>query len=416
MSIPSIPASAPAPRRHRLPIIFIVTTVLIDGIGIGLIFPVMPTLIREVTGQALADAALWGGLLATGFAVMQFLFGPLVGNLSDRFGRKPVLISALFVMMLDYLVMAVAQTIWLLLIGRVIAGITAATPGTAAAFMADISKPGERARNFGYVHAAFGLGFAFGPKIGGLLATIDTRAPFLLAAAIAGANMLFGLLVMPESLARDKRRPFQLSRANPFGAFRAIGQLKGLTGLLAVFGLYELAYFVYPAVWSFFTEERFGFDTAMIGLTLFAFGITMGIAQAVLVGPLVSRFGAYRVAMAGIAMDSIVFLAFGFTANVPLMWIMTILSGISAISIPALQSMMSTATPDDQQGELQGVTGSIAALATILSPLIMTETFAIFSRPGTPHYQPGAPFLLSLIIVLIGGLILWCWQRVHGRS
>ncbi len=395
----------------RLPVLFITLTVVIDAIGIGLIFPVMPSLIRELTGRALADAAIWGGVLATGFAVMQFLFGPLVGNLSDRFGRKPILLTALFVMMLDYLVMAVAPTIWLLLIGRLIAGITAATPGTAAAFMADISAPEDRERNFGYIYAAFGLGFAFGPMIGGLLAGIDTRAPFYAAAAIAGANMLFGFFVMPESLAPEKRRRFDWRRANPFGAFRAIGSLKGLTGLLIVFGLYELAYFVYPAVWAFYTEERFGFDTVATGMTLFAFGVSLGLAQALLVGPLVKRFGAYRVAMAGILLDAVVFLTFGLTTSVPMVWIMSILSGISAISIPALQGMMSRATPDDQQGELQGVTGSIAALATILSPLIMTETFAIFSRPGTAHYMPGAPFLLSLVIVLIGGLILWRWHR-----
>lgn len=187
----------------RLPVLFIILTVVIDAIGIGLIFPVMPSLIRELTGRALADAAIWGGVLATGFAVMQFLFGPLVGNLSDRFGRKPILLTALFVMMLDYLVMAVAPTIWLLLIGRLIAGITAATPGTYTAFMADISAPEDRERNFGYIYAAFGLGFAFGPMIGGLLAGIDTRAPFYAAAAIAGANMLFGFFVMPESLAPE---------------------------------------------------------------------------------------------------------------------------------------------------------------------------------------------------------------------
>lgn len=400
---------------RNLPLIFIVTTVLIDGLGIGLIFPVLPTLIRELTGQTLADAALWGGVLATGFAVMQFFFGPFVGNLSDRFGRKPVLIAALFVMMIDYLIMARAHTIWLLLIGRLIAGISAATPGTAAAFMADISKPDERARNFGYVHAALGIGFALGPVMGGMLATIDTRAPFYAAAAVAGLNMVFGLIVMPESLAPEKRRAFDWRRANPFGAFRAIGRLRGLTGLLIVFALYETAYFVYPAVWSFYTEERFGFDTATIGLTLFAFGATMGLAQAVLVGPLVKRFGAYRVAMGGILLDALVFLTFGLTTSVPMVWIMSVLSGISAISIPALQSMMSGATPDDQQGELQGVTGSLAALATIISPLVMTEIFATFSRPGTGYYLPGAPFLVSLVIVLIGGAILWSWQRRHGR-
>ncbi|SDF25912.1 MFS transporter, DHA1 family, tetracycline resistance protein [Celeribacter baekdonensis] len=401
--------------RH-LPILFIVFTVLIDGIGIGLIFPVMPDLIRDVTGRTLADAALWGGVLATGYAVMQFLFGPIVGNLSDRFGRKPVLISALFVMMLDYLVMAVAHTIWLLLIGRLIAGLTAATHATAAAYMADISAPEDREKRFGLVHAAMGVGFAVGPMIGGLLAGIDTRAPFYAAAGIAGLNMVFGLLVMPESLTRDKRRPFHWTRANPFAAFRAIGSLSGVKPLLLVFGLYEMAYFVYPAIWSFYGVEKFGFDARMIGLTLFAFGLSMGLAQSVLIGPLVSRFGAYRVTMGGILADIVVFATLGVTSSVPLVWIVTVLSGISSVTLPALQGTMSRATPDTQQGELQGVIGSIAAMATILSPLIMTETFAIFSRPGTAHYLPGAPFLLSMAIVILAGIVLWRWRVRRAGS
>lgn len=406
----------PLRASSRLPQIFIILTVLIDAIGIGLIFPVLPTLIREVTGRSLADAALWGGVLATGFAMMQFLFGPLIGNISDRFGRRPVLISALFVMTLDYLIMGWAQSIWLLLLGRIMAGISAATPGTAAAFMADVSKREDRARNFGYVHAAFGVGFALGPMIGGALAIFDIRAPFFAAALIAGLNMVFGLLVMPESLRPENRRTFTWRRANPLGAFRAIGELKGLTSLLAVFALYEVAYFVYPAVWSFFIEERYGFGTVMIGVTLFVFGITMGLAQAVFVGPLVKRFGAYRVAMGGIFLDCVVFLSFGLSANVPLMWIMNALSGVSAVSIPALQSMMSAATPDNQQGELQGVTGSLAALATILSPLMMTEAFAQFSRKDGGIYLPGAPFLLSLVILIIAGGLLWHWQRGISQS
>ncbi|AJE46018.1 TCR/Tet family MFS transporter [Celeribacter indicus] len=395
---------------RRLPVLFITFTMLIDSIGIGLIFPVMPDLIRELTGRTLADAAIWGGVLATGYAVMQFLFGPVVGNLSDRFGRRPVLISALLVLTVDYIVMALAPTIWLLLVARLLAGLTAATHSTAAAFMADISRPEDRERNFGYVHAALGVGFALGPMAGGLLAGIDTRAPFVAAALVAGANLVFGLVVMPESLPAGRRRPFRLARANPFAAFRAIGALQGVRSLLVVFGLYELAYFVYPAIWSFYGQEKFGFDARTIGLTLFVFGVSMGLAQAVLVGPLVRRFGAFRVAIGGIALDMVVFLSFGLTGSTTMIWIMSALSGISAISIPALQGMMSRAAPDDQQGELQGVTASIAALAMIVSPLVMTETFAIFSRPGTAHYLPGAPFLLSLLIVALGGAILLRWR------
>ncbi len=401
---------------HRLPLLFIIATMLIDAIGIGLIFPVLPSLIQEVTGQPLSEAAVWGGVLATGFAVMQFLFGPVVGNLSDRIGRKPILLSAMFLMMIDYVLMALAHTIWLLLIGRLIAGLSAATPATAAAFVADISPPDDRERNFGYLHAAFGVGFALGPVIGGVLATFDTRAPFYAAACFAGLNMLFGLIVMPESLALSKRRPFSLRRANPFSSFQAMGQLKGLTGLLAVFGLYQLAYFVYPAIWAFFAEFRFGFDTATIGLTLFIFGTSMALSQAFLIGPLVRRFGPYRIAMAGILLDIVVFLALGLTEVVAVVWVMSVLSGVSAISTPALQGMMSRVTPENQQGELHGITSSIVALATIISPLLMTKTFAVFSKPDAPLHLPGAPFLLSTFFVVIGGVTLWLWQRHHGAQ
>lgn len=397
--------------QHRLATIFIIATVLIDGIGIGLIFPVLPDLLRELTGRSLADAAIWGGVLATGYAAMQFLFGPIVGNLSDRFGRRPVLIAALAVMTLDYLVMALSPTIWLLFIARLIAGLTAATHATASAFMADISAPEDRERNFGYIHAAIGIGFAIGPMIGGLLAGIDTRAPFYAAALVAGANLIFGLLVLPESLSADKRRPFRLKRANPLAAFRAIGSLTGVRALLITFGLFELAYVVYPAIWSFYGQERFGFDAQLIGLTLFTFGATAGLAQALLIGPLVDRFGAYAVTMGAIVLDAGVFLGFGLTGNVRLLWVLTFLSGLSAIGLPALQGMMSRATPEDQQGELQGVTASIAALAMIVSPLVMTKIFAVFSSERAPIYLPGAPFLLSMVIVALGGIVLWRWRR-----
>lgn len=402
--------------HSRAAIVFIVLTVLIDGIGIGLIFPVMPDLIRELTGRSLADAAVWGGVLATAYAVMQFFFGPLVGNLSDRFGRKPVLISALLVLAVDYLIMAVAGTIWLLLIGRIVAGMTAATHSTASAYMADVSGADDRERNFGLVGAAMGVGFALGPVLGGLLSGIDTRAPFYVAALLAGGNAVFGLVVMRESLAVEKRRPFTVARANPFSAFRAIGSLKGVTPLLIVFGLYQVAFFVYPAIWAFFGQERFDFDARTIGLTLFVFGLSMGASQAFLIGPASRRFGAYRTAMAAMAIDVAAFAVIGLTKEVVFLWVLTVVSGIASIAMPALQAVMSRATPDDQQGELQGVLGAIAAAATIISPLVMTYTFALFSREGAAIYLPGAPFLLSCVLTMGCMMVLASWRRGAGAA
>lgn len=404
------------PTRSRLAVIFIVATILIDGIGIGLIFPVMPDLIRDLTGRSLADAAIWGGVLATGYAAMQFFFGPIVGNLSDRFGRRPVLISALVVLGLDYLVMAVAPTIWLLLMGRLLAGMTAATHSTAAAYMADISPPAERDRNFGLVQAAMGVGFALGPVIGGILAGVDTRAPFYLAAALAIGNAVFGLLVMPESLAPENRRPFTLKRANPFGAFKALGALKGVGPLLVLFGLAEVAYFVYPAVWAFFGQAQFGFDAAKIGWTLFLFGVSMGVSQALLIGPIVARIGAYRTALGTLILDVGLLTGMGLAQAEWLIWVLTPLVGFTSIAMSAIQGMASRAVPDNQQGELQGVLGAIVALSMIVSPLLMTETFATFTRADAALYLPGAPFLLASALMVAASVLLWRWKQGAGAD
>lgn len=397
--------------RSRLPVIFIVATILIDGIGAGLIFPMLPDLILEVTGKTLSEAAVWGGVLATGYAVMQFVFGPIVGNLSDRYGRKPILIAALFVLAIDYIIMALAGSIWLLLLGRVIAGLMAATYSTASAFMADISKPHERERMLGIVGGAMGVGFALGPVIGGLLAGIDTRAPFWVAGAMALANGIFGLLVMPESLPKTKRRAFSLSRANPLAALKSISALGGVRALLMVFFLYQVALFVYPAIWAFFGREQFDFSTRDIGLTLFVFGVSMGVSQAVLVGPIVDRFGPYKTAMSGMVLELVIFTTFAVLTQSWIVWIFVALSGLGSIVMPALQGIMSRAASDDQQGELQGVLGSIAALATIISPLVMTMTFAYFSRSDAAVYLPGAPFILSAILIAACGVILVRWRK-----
>ena len=236
--------------HSRLPMIFILLTVMIDSMGIGLIMPVMPDLIQELDAGDLGQAAVWGGILASIFAVMQFLFGPFIGGLSDRFGRRPVLLIALVVMAFDYVLMAVAGTIWLLVIGRIIGGITAATQSTAAAYMADISKPEDKSANFGLIGAAFGVGFVLGPLMGGLLAEYGTRAPFWAAAVLAAANAVFGYFALPETVTDKIRRPFSFARANPLGAFRQIGKLPGLGRMLGMTFIYGIGFFVYPSVWA----------------------------------------------------------------------------------------------------------------------------------------------------------------------
>lgn len=390
---------------NRLPLIFILVTVMIDSMGIGLIMPVMPELIQEVGASDLGTAAIWGGILSTAFAVMQFLFGPTLGNLSDRYGRRPVLLIALFVMALDYLVMALATTIWLLLVGRIVGGITAATQSTASAFMADISKPEEKAANFGLIGAAFGVGFVLGPLVGGLLAGFGTRAPFYAAAALALANMTFGYFALPETVTDKIRRPFEWRRANPLGAFKHIGQLPGLRGMLVVSFIYGIAFFVYPAIWAYFGAERFGWGPEMIGLSLAAFGIAIAIVQGALIRPVLARIGERNAVVLGLAIDVAAFVFMGLVENGWLALAMTPLTALGSIAGPALQGIMSKRASDDQQGELQGTLTSVNAVATIIAPLMLTQIFWYFTDGPSGLYLPGAPFLLSAVLTLVGILI-----------
>ena len=399
----------------RLPVLFIMFTVMIDAMGIGLIMPVMPDLMVEVGGGTLGAAALWGGLLSTSFAAMQFLFGPVVGGLSDRFGRRPILLVSLVAMAADYLLMAVAGTIWLLLIGRIIGGITAATHSTANAYIADISKPEDKSANFGLIGAAFGLGFVLGPLIGGLLAEYGTRAPFYAAAVLSGLNALFGWVVLKETVTDAIRRPFSLKRANPFGAFKALSKFPMIGTLLGVYFVYSIAHTVYPAIWSYFGKERFDWDPATIGLSLGLFGIMMAVVQGFLIRPAIKYLGERGTIIYGLFFD---ILAFGFlslvtSGTVALFFIPV--AALAGIVSPALQGLMSQAVGDDQQGELQGALTSLSALAMIISPMLMTSTFAAFTSETAPFYMPGAPFLLALILTLMA-IALFMRHRSSGDA
>ena len=368
--------------------------------GIGLIMPVMPDLIREVEGTGLSTAAVWGGILATIFAVMQFLFGPTLGSLSDRFGRRPVLLISLAVMAFDYVLMALAGAMWVLVIGRILGGITAATQSTAAAYMADISKPEDKAANFGLIGAAFGVGFVLGPLIGGLLAEYGTRAPFWAAAFLAAANCIFGYFVLPETVTDRIRRPFSWRRANPLGAFKHISQLPGLGRLMVIIFVYAVAFFVYPGVWAYFGIERFGWGPGMVGLSLAIFGVGIAIVQGVLMRPILKRIGERNAVIAGLGIDVLAFLALGFVTNGWIALALTPLTALGSIAGPALQGIMSRTADDNQQGELQGLIASINAVATIIAPLVMTQTFWYFTADSAPIYAPGAPFLLSAALTI----------------
>ena len=386
----------------RLSFMFVLATVMIDAMGIGLVLPIMPQLIVDVQGGTLASAAIWGGILSTAFAAMQFLFGPVLGNLSDAYGRRTVLLVSLFVMALDYVVMAIAGSIWLLLAGRIVGGITAATHSTAAAFMADVSKPEEKAANFGLLGAAFGLGFVLGPLMGGLLAEFGTRAPFWAAAGLSALGFLLGLLVMPETVTDKTRRPFHWRRANPAGALRAISVLPGIRPLLWVYFLYSVSIYVYPAIWSYFTIERFGWSPQMVGLSLAVYGIGMAAVQGGLIRPATRYLGERVTIIWGMGFEIISFVLLAFLTNGFIALMLIPITALGAVVTPALQAMMSRATPDTQQGELQGVLAALHALSMIISPLVMTAVFARFAGTGTLVYLPGAPFLLALVLMCVG--------------
>jgi DHA1 family tetracycline resistance protein-like MFS transporter len=384
----------------NLPLIFILVTVMIDAMGIGLILPVMPDLIKEVQGGTLANAAVWGGILSGVFAVMQFLFGPIIGNLSDQVGRRPVLLISLGILALDYLVMAVAGTIWLLFLGRVVGGITAATQPTATAYIADISKPDEKVARFGLIGAAFGIGFVLGPTLGGLLAGLGTRAPFYAAAALAFANLAFGYFVVPESLKAENRRPFLWRRANPFGALAAVSALTEVRRPLAIFFVNSVAFWVYPAVWAFFTQARFGWDTTMVGYSLSAFGIAIAVVQGGFMRPILRIFGDKGTVLYGLIFNVLAFAAMATVTSGTLALILTPLTAFGAVVTPALQGIMSRQVPDNAQGELQGVLASVNALSMIIAPVLMTQVFAAYTRPEANVYFPGAPFVLSMALAL----------------
>lgn len=383
----------------RSALTFIFITLMIDAMGIGLILPVMPTLIREITGGDFGDAAVWGAIMSSIFAIMQVIFGPIIGSLSDRYGRRPILLISLAVVCVDFIIMGLANTIALLLFTRVVGGIATATQATASAFIADISPPEKKAANFGLVGAAFGIGFVLGPVIGGLLADFGHRTPFFAAAALAAANLVFGYFVLPETVTDTIRRPFTIARANPVGALSQISKLPGLGRLLLIVFLYEFAFIVYPAVWAYFTPERFGWSETMVGASLGGFGISMAIVQGVLIRWIIPRYGERKTIIYGMMFNVAIFLVLTFLANGTLALLLTPISAFGAVVTPALQGMMSQRAADNQQGELQGVITSFKAIAMILSPLVMSGLFFLFTR-DTGIYLPGAPFAMAMVLVI----------------
>jgi len=395
------------PNNSKLPIFVIFTTVVLDSMGIGIIIPVMPALFADVTGtEKISDIAIWGGLLASTFALMQFIFGPILGALSDRYGRKPILLLALFVMAAYYLLMGFAQTLWLLFLGRLIGGITAATHATANAYMADISSPEEKAARFGMLGAGFGLGFVLGPLIGGLLGEWGPRAPFFAAAMLAAANGVLCYLVLKESLKTKNRREFMWYRANPIGAILDLRKFEGIYSLLLVFLLFTIGTSIYAAIWPFFTVERFNWSPGMIGISLTIYGVCFAIVQGVLVRPAIKIWGEKKTIIIGFCFEFSAMVTFAFLTDGKILIILIPLASLGVLAQPAIQAILSKSVGDDRQGAIQGVASSLNAIAMVITPITMTWILAVFSDKTANYYFPGMPFLFSALMVLLCLFIL----------
>jgi DHA1 family tetracycline resistance protein-like MFS transporter len=382
--------------KHAL--VFVVITVLIDIIGFGLILPVLPRLLVELTGDTVNQAAIDGGWLAFVYAVMQFVCAPLLGNLSDRYGRRPVLLFAVGALGVDYIVMGFAPTLAWLFLGRTIAGIAGASFTPAYAYVADVSPPEKRAQSFGLISAAFGVGFILGPALGGLLGQLGTRTPFFAAAALSLVNLVYGTFVLPESLPPEARRPFEWRRANPLGTLLQMRKHPVVLGLLGALLLWMVAHQVMPSTWTFYTKFRFGWSEAMIGASLAAAGVVMAVSQATLMRVLVPRLGERRTALTGIAVASVGYFGYGIASASWMMfaWLATWFLG--ALVMPSTNALMSHRVEKSAQGELQGAVASLFGLSAIVGPPLMTQLFGRFSAPDAPVQLPGAAFFASTLL------------------
>ena len=385
--------------RKQSTTLFIVFTVMLDAMGIGLVLPVMPELIRNIAAMNMADAALIGGLLTFSYAAMQFFFGPLLGNLSDAYGRRPVLIVSLVFMGLDYFLMAWAPTLTLLFVARIISGISGATYSTAAAYLSDTSDKGDRSANFGYIGGAFGVGFILGPALGGLIAEFGVRMPFIVAGCLALINAAFGLLVLPETLNKAQRRHFEFRRCNPFSALMRIRLLPEISGLMLVALLMATANNTYSVIWSFFTIERFQWAVSTVGWSLALYGFFAALVQAILLKWLIAKIGVVKTIMFGFIISILSFFWLTFIESSLLIFLGIPITTIGALSGPAIQGLMADQVEDHEQGELQGIFASVMALSAIISPLIMNTTFKLFTQADATIYQPGAPFMVAALLM-----------------
>jgi DHA1 family tetracycline resistance protein-like MFS transporter len=393
------------PRRAA--VVFIFITVVLDMLALGIIIPVFPALVEDFLGGDTARAATMFGLFGTTWALMQFVFAPILGSLSDRVGRRPVILLSCVGLGLDYFLMAWAPTLAWLFIGRILSGVTAASFATAGAYIADVTPVEKRAAGFGMIGAAFGVGFVLGPALGGVLGAMDPRLPFWVAGSLALLNAAYGYFVLPESLPPEKRKPFSWRRANPVGSLQLLRRHPGLTGLASVGMLYHLSHHVLASVFVLYVGYRYGWDARDTGLTLAAVGVMSVIVQGGLVRPLVARFGERRTLLVGVASGIAGYTLFGLAATGTVFWWGLPIFGLMGLFNPSLQGLMTRRVSASDQGQLQGINASLMGLTGIVGPGLFTWTFALAIGPYTARELPGAPFLLAAGLMVIAWGIAW---------
>jgi DHA1 family tetracycline resistance protein-like MFS transporter len=382
-------------------LIFIFITILVDVIGLGVIIPVVPKLIANLTGEGLSEASRYGGWLMFSFAIMQFAFSPIIGGLSDRFGRRPVLLLSLMGLGIDYVFHAYAPTIGWLFVGRLIAGMFGASFTTAAAYIADISTPEKRAQNFGLIGAAFGLGFIIGPLIGGLAGSAwGPRAPFIVAAILTLLNVVYGYFVLPESLSVEQRRPFDWKRANPIGSLMHLRKYPVVSGLVVSLVLIYIAAHAVQSNWSYYTMFKFNWDEAMVGYSLAVVGVLIASVQGGLIRVIIPKLGQKRSVYIGIGLYAIGLVLFGMASASWMMFVFLLPYCLGGIAGPALQGIISAQVPANEQGELQGALTSLMSVTAIIGPVLMNSLFAHFTAVDTPVYLPGVSFYLGAVLTV----------------
>ncbi|PLK42404.1 MULTISPECIES: TCR/Tet family MFS transporter [unclassified Emticicia] len=392
---------------------FVLITVLIDSIGFGVIIPVLPRLISELAHVDISGAARYGGWLFAAYSVMQFLFSPVMGGLSDQYGRRPVLLASLFGFGLDYLLLVFAPNIGWLFVGRIIAGVMGASFTTAAAYMADISTPDKRAQNFGMIGAAFGLGFIIGPSIGGFVSHLGTRAPFMVAGGLTILNWLYGYFVLPESLSIENRRKFNWKRANPIGALMSIRRFPMITGLVGALFLVYISNFSTQGTWTYFTKEKFNWTEQEVGFSLTFIGVMIAFVQGFLTRLVIPKLGTRNAIYVGFAFSIFGSVAYCFANEGWMVYAIMVPFALGGLAGPAMQGIISGQVPPNEQGELQGSLTSLNSVASIIGPVLMTGLFYRFTEKGAPVYFPGVPFLAAAILTTISLILIIKTLRKH---